>query len=156
MKRFLCLLLFSFLLAGTGTAIAGDKKANKIAQIKCDYKRLSKNEFELTMHLTLEKGWYVKANNEYDTLQHIKMPSFYFPKTKAFHAVGDVTAKGLIETKKLKHAGIVNLYSYSVLYTQKVFVAKPGTTVVGTYTYQLCNDKTAKKIKTDKFSVIIQ
>jgi hypothetical protein len=149
------LLFFTFLIYGSCPAHASQKKSKNTAQLVCDYKKISDDEYDLVFHVTLKKGQYVKASNDYDSVSSFKLPTFTFDKSSTYSTIGEIESKGLIETKKIKRVGIVNVYSYSVLYNQRV-KAQHGCVIRGTYNYQVCNEKKTKHEKTEKFSVTIK
>ncbi len=153
MQHIKCLFLFALLLCGLPQAYSKPKKSKNKAELTCDYKKLSGNAYDLIFKVNLKKGLYVKANNDYDSVS-LKLPSITFNKG-AFKPEGEMTSKGLIETKKLRRIGIVNLYTYTVLYNQRV-TAEPGTTITGTYHYRICNENAAKRSKTENFSITVK
>ena len=149
------LFLLAFLILTTHTLLAKRVSSKNAASLVCDYKKLGgENEYELIFHLNLQKGWFVKADNDYDSVS-LKLPQFTFDNSDRYKTEGKVESKGLIETKRIRRAGIVNMYSYTVLYSQKI-TAQPGTTINGTLKYQVCTEKKAKRTKTEKFSVKIK
>ncbi len=149
------LFLLSLFVIGLSPVYAKHTKARNAAKLVCDYKKMgSGNEYELVFHMTLEKGWYVKADNDYDSVK-LDLPKFTFDKGGKYTTVGETVSKGLIEPKKLRGVGIVNMYSYTVLYSQRI-TAEPGAIITGVYTYQLCNDNAAKRTRTEKFSIKIK
>ncbi len=149
------LFLLSLFALGISPVYAKHTKAKNAAKLVCDYKKAgNENEYELVFHMTLEKGWFVKADNDYDSVR-MKLPKFTYEKSDKYSTIGETVSKGLIEPKKLRRVGIVNMYSYTVLYSQRV-TAQPGAVIKGAYTYQVCNDKAAKRTRTENFSIKIK
>ena len=151
-------LLERFFLIGLlfATPLAGLAKSAHKEAAKLDYecKKLGEGAFEIVFKLNLPKGLYVKANSDYDSTV-LDLPKFSFDKNNKYTIVGEAESKGLIETRKIRRAGIVNMYTYTVLYSQRVN-AEAGTVVTGTFTYRPCNDHAARRRKTEKFSVTLK
>ena len=116
-------------------------------------KKLTGREFELSFHLHLEKGWHVFVKNK-NLNKALIAPTFTFDKNEAIVLEGETDSKGIIESKKVEGIGTADMYSYNVVYVQK-FIAQPGATISGKYTYQICNDEKAEAPKTKSFKFTV-
>lgn len=150
MKPVKCLFLVMALVVCYGSAIA---QTPYPAKWRYNLKRSANNEYELIFHLSLNRGWHIRTQDDGDTLLHA--PEFAFTHNDALELKGNVLAKGISERVKVDSVGAFDVYSYNVLYIQKL-AAKPGTKVTGKYTYQLCNDKKVLPVKTEKFAFIMK
>lgn len=136
------LLLAVFVFAHSFSFGQADKETAKWSHT-C--KKLSGNEYELVFHLDLKKGWHVFTETDNIGKKKKKrltlvIPHFAFDANKDVKLKDTIASKGLLETKNIKHVGLVNIYSFKVLYTQ-ILEATPGAKLTGSYTYQLCDDE---------------
>ncbi len=157
-KRLKCLLLILIFAGVAAPAFAQNIPSPARWNWTC--KKLAENKYELVFHLELKKGYHIFADDDTHGIKRkkgntIMVPSFKFDNTGEFELEGTVSSKGILETKKMKHLGLVNLYTYKVLYVQNL-KTKPGTRVSGSFTYQICTDEEAMEPITERFGMVIK
>ena len=150
MKPLKWLLLFAILFITGRVSFA--QLVKEKAMWASELKKKGQHKYEVVFHLELDKGWHVYANTD-DSEKGIIAPSFNFERSNDITIVGETKSKGIIETKKLRHKGVVDFYSFKVLYVQEV-TAKPGSTISGSYTYRAFNEKTDLPPQTETFKFI--
>ena len=158
MKQLKYWFLIAFFLTGTLPALGQTIQSPARWHWTC--KKLQGNEYELVFHLELQKGWHVFADADDHGIKKKKgheavVPTFNFDSNAAVTLEGDVNSKGILETQKLKHLGLVNIYSFKVMYVQKLKTA-PGTRLSGTFTYEVCSDEKTLDPITERFDVVIK
>ena len=149
MKRLLhiCLLALS---AVTATA----REKEKHGTWYWDYKKLEGSEYEIVFHVNLEERWYVCAED--DNKKSLQPPVFNFNDSgENFSYNGVIVPKGIMLTRIIKHRGLVNIYSYNALYSQRVF-ARPNTKITGSFVYQLFTERKIKREQREDFEVTLQ
>jgi hypothetical protein len=120
----------------------------------CDFKKIEGSEYEIVFHLNLDEGWYVSAEENED--KGLLPPTFQFDKPEGrFTFSGELLPKGIMETKNIKRKGLVNIYSFNALYTQRVF-ARPNTRITGTFKYQFFSASKVRRVVSDKFDVTVK
>lgn len=137
---------------GAGSAIAQITKDPTSWQIET--KKIKDNEYEVTFHLKLAKGWHIwSLTPGGDGLQI--PPEFKFRKTADFTVSGKVKEKGHNITGPMDGVdGIVTYFHDNVDYTQKLTIAR-NTTIKGIYTYQVCDDKMCLPPKNVPFTITV-
>jgi len=146
------LLIAMMCLWGAGSAIAQITKDPTTWQIET--KKIQGNEYEVTFHLKLAKGWHIwSLTPGGDGLQI--PPEFKFRKTADFTVSGKVKEKGHNITGPVDGVdGIVTYFHDNVDYTQKLTIAR-NTTIKGIYTYQVCDDKMCLPPKNVPFTITV-
>jgi thiol:disulfide interchange protein DsbD len=137
---------------GAGSAIAQITKDPTSWQIET--KKIQGNEYEVTFHLKLAKGWHIwSLTPGGDGLQI--PPAFKFRKTADFTVSGKLKEKGHNITGPMDGVdGIVTYFHDNVDYTQKLTIAR-NTTIKGIYTYQVCDDKMCLPPKNVPFTITV-
>lgn len=147
-----CLLLFALPVLFGLQAYA--QSAGYPATWHYNLKRDKYNQYQLVFHLQLKNGWHIRAHNDRnDTL--MMLPVFSFTPNEGVQLKGDIRPEGILETVKVDSLGMLDVYSYKVLYIQNL-AAKEGTRVTGRYKYQVCNDHHCLAPKTEKFAFIMK
>lgn len=146
-----CLTLLAVLLALGELAHA---QATYPAKWRYNLKRTATKEYQLVFHLELERGWHIRAHNDKgDTL--MMLPVFTFTPNSELELKGEIKPQGMLDVVKVDSLGVLEVYSYNVLYTQTL-AAKAGTKISGRYTYQVCDNSHCLAPKTEKFAFIMK
>lgn len=146
-----CLLLLGVLLV---TGKLAHAQTPYPAKWRYNLKRTAIKEYQLVFHLELERGWHIRAHNDKrDTL--MMTPVFAFTPNPELELKGEVKPQGMLDVVKVDSLGLLEVYSYNVLYTQTL-AAKAGTKISGKYTYQVCDDHHCLPPKTEKFAFIMK
>ena len=146
-----CLVLLAVLVSGGNVVHAQD---NYPAKWRYNLKRTADKEYQLVFHLELSRGWHIRAHNDKgDSL--MMLPVFAFTPNTELQLKGEIKPQGILENVKVDSLGMLEVYSYNVLYTQAL-AAKAGTKVSGRYTYQVCDNSHCLPAKTEKFAFIMK
>jgi thiol:disulfide interchange protein DsbD len=109
----------------------------------------AKDAYELVFHVDLDAGWHVYALDPGGDGSFIP-PSFEFDKG-AYVRSGKIREVGtLVEEAAEGVDGKVRYFKGKADFIQTI-KAKPGATVKGSYTYQLCNESICLPPKTKPF-----
>lgn len=117
-------------------------------------KKISGTNYELVFNLSLADGWHIwSLNPGGDGLQ--VPPEFEIKKNPNIALKGKVTEKGSAITGTMDGVdGVVTYYHGKVTYKQLLTITA-NTTIKGTYSYQVCDDKMCLPPKTQPFTVTI-
>ncbi len=118
-------------------------------------KKKAGKEYELIIHLKLEKGWHVYAMDPGGDGTLIPVDIKFEPASNV-KLKGKIAEHGkLVKENVEAFGGIVNYYMNTVDYVQLAEVTGPAT-IKGTYTYQICTDKTCLPPTTKPFSITVK
>ncbi len=141
------------LLALHGAALAQMTKDNSVWTF--DAHRATTGNVEIGIHVTLEKGWHIMSLTPGGD-GTLMPPKFEFTPNSMVTLRGGVKESGQLISQNIDGiAGNVHMYKNKVDYIQVVTITG-ATTVNGTYTYQVCNDKLCLPPVTRTFSVAVK
>lgn len=154
MRLHKCILLLLSIVFTGGNILAQQAAEPYPAKWRYNLKRTRAKEYQLVFHLELKRGWHVRAHNDnHDTLMMV--PEFLFTPSSEVQLQGEIKPEGILETVKVDSVGLMDVYSYKVLYIQQLS-AKAGTKVSGKYRYQVCDKQHCLPVRTEKFAFIMK
>ncbi len=110
------------------------------SRITGEARKKAGNNYELVLHMKLEKGWHIYSMNPGGDGM-LFGPKILFKKDPKVALQGGVQEKGkMISEVIIESDPKVNMYNDKVDYVQQA-VIKGATEVSGTYQYQICNEK---------------
>lgn len=153
MKQITSILLASIILTFSFTAKA--QMTQDPTNWEYEVKKTGANTYQLIYHLTLKAGWHIWSIKPGGDGFQIA-PSFTIKPQKGVKTIGKVTEKGKAITTTMDGVtGKVTYYANKVDYIQNISVANP-TTIMGTLSYQVCNDKMCLPPKDKDFTIKIK
>ena len=118
-------------------------------------KKVSGNKYQIITHLQLEKGWHIYAMKPGGD-GTLVAPEITVDKNSKVKLSGGVKEKGKLVTQTMEGIdGKVNMYSGKVDYIQMATI-DGATTVSGTYSYQICNDRMCLPPTTKKYTLSVK
>jgi len=119
-------------------------------------KKISNNEYEITMTATIQKGWHLYSQTQ--PKDAVAQPTtFNFNKNPLLDFSGKVKEVGKLEKYKDKTLGVTShQYSNEVSFVQRIKLkGKAKTNVTGKLEYQTCDDEQCLPPKTIPISITL-